>query len=104
LTPPDEAPFTEPWQAQAFALAVHLSERGVFPWRDFSTALAHEIAAAGETYTAAQYYDCWVDALERVLLSHGAAEAETLHALEHAWADAYRRTPHGMPVSLSEAP
>jgi nitrile hydratase accessory protein len=100
LHPPEEAPFEEPWQAQAFAMAVHLSERGLFPWSDFSAALAEQIAARAECYQACDYYECWLDALETLLIETGAAEHEVLHALEAAWAEAYRRTPHGHPVKL----
>ena len=46
-----EPVFAEPWQAQAFALAMKLSEQGHFTWKE--------------------------------------------------WADAYRSTPHGMPVELA---
>jgi nitrile hydratase accessory protein len=100
LTPPDECPFTEPWQAQAFALAVHLSQRGVFAWSDFSAALSEQICARAEFYQPGDYYECWLDALESLLCEIGRADEPTLHALEHAWADAYRRTPHGQAVSL----
>ena len=39
--------FKEPWQATAFALAVHLSERGAIPWSEWSAALGREIEAGG---------------------------------------------------------
>jgi nitrile hydratase accessory protein len=101
LNPPDPPPtFAEPWQAQAFAMAVHMRDRGLIAWSDFSTALAEEIAAAAEDYTPDRYYDCWLDALERLVIRAGLAEPDALHDLEHAWEDAYRRTPHGQPVSL----
>jgi nitrile hydratase accessory protein len=100
LNPPDEAPFTEPWQAQAFALAVCLSQRGVFAWPDFSAALADQIACRAEWYRTSDYYECWLDALELLVVEAGLADEPALHALEHAWADAYRRTPHGQPVRL----
>ena len=101
MTPPDPpSTFAEPWQAQAFALAVSLRDRGLIAWPDFSTALAEEIAAAGDAYTPDRYYDCWLDALERLLIRQRLADPEALHALEHAWEDAYRRTPHGKPVTL----
>jgi hypothetical protein len=29
--------FAEPWQAQAFALAVRLSEQGYFTWKEWRT-------------------------------------------------------------------
>ena len=36
----EEGPvFAEPWQAQAFALAVKLSEQGHFTWKEWATAL-----------------------------------------------------------------
>ena len=39
--------FAEPWQAQAFALTVRLSEAGFFTWREWADGLAavlHEAA------------------------------------------------------------
>jgi len=33
--------FAEPWQAQAFALAVKLSEQGHFTWTEWAAALAN---------------------------------------------------------------
>lgn len=82
-------------------MAVHLRDAGVIGWPDFSSALAEQIAAAGDGYTPERYYDCWLDALEQVLVRQGSAEPDALHALEHAWEAAYRRTPHGQPVRLS---
>ena len=38
--PPEPGPFEEPWQAQVFALAVSLSERGLFTWGEWAEALA----------------------------------------------------------------
>src|SRR4051794_2506907 len=40
--------FAEPWQAQAFALAVRLSAQGHFTWTEWADALAAELAAAVE--------------------------------------------------------
>jgi nitrile hydratase accessory protein len=36
----------KPWQAQAFALAVKLSEQGHFTWQEWVTTLADELRAA----------------------------------------------------------
>ena len=55
--------FDEPWQAQAFALAVTLQDRGVISEAEWSQALGAEIAAAPD----APYYDCWLAALERLV-------------------------------------
>mgnify|MGYP003327866433 FL=1 len=46
----DEGPvFEEPWEAQAFALVLRLSEQGLFQWSEWSAALATEIRHARET-------------------------------------------------------
>ena len=41
--------FAEPWQAQAFALAVKLSEQGHFTWKEWAASLAEELQAALRT-------------------------------------------------------
>ena len=38
--------FAEPWQAQAFAMAVRLSEEGHFTWKEWAAALANELKVA----------------------------------------------------------
>jgi nitrile hydratase accessory protein len=66
--PTDEAGpvFAEPWQAQAFALAVRLSEQGYFTWKEWAAALADELQAAarrGEPDDGSRYYEHWLAAL-----------------------------------------
>jgi nitrile hydratase accessory protein len=95
--------FAEPWQAQAFALAVKLSEQGHFTWKEWAAALASEIKAAadrGEPDDGTHYYDYWLAALEGLVAAKGLADPATLLARKEAWADAYRHTPHGKPVEL----
>ena len=89
--------FAEPWQAQAFALAVRLSGEGHFTWKEWAAALAEELKGAGET---ADYYQCWLTALERLVIEKGLSNREALLERKEAWADAYRHTPHGKPVEL----
>ena len=89
-------PFVEPWQAQAFALAVQLHRQGAFSWTQWSQALGEAIAGAPD----ADYYDCWLAALERLTSEGGLASVEALGERKEAWAEAYRRTPHGRPVEL----
>jgi nitrile hydratase accessory protein len=96
--------FAEPWQAQAFALAVKLSEQGHFTWKEWATALADELKAAtsrGEPDNGSRYYHHWLAALEHLLTAKGLTDPETLLARKEAWAEAYRRTPHGKPVELA---
>jgi nitrile hydratase accessory protein len=96
--------FAEPWQAQAFALAVKLSQQGHFTWKEWSATLADELRAAasrGEPDDGSRYYHHWVAALERLITAKGLADSPALVARKEAWAEAYRRTPHGMPVELA---
>lgn len=95
--------FAEPWQAQAFALAVKLSEQGHFTWPEWAEALAGELKAAadrGEPDDGSRYYEHWLAALERLVTSKGLTDSDALHERKEAWADAYRHTPHGKPVAL----
>jgi len=95
--------FREPWQAQAFALAVRLSAQGHFTWKEWADALAAELAAAVERDEAddgSEYYHHWVAALEKLVASKGLAGEPELYERKEAWADAYRHTPHGKPVAL----
>jgi nitrile hydratase accessory protein len=106
LTLPDSIPrdadgpvFAEPWQAQAFALAVRLSEQGYFTWTEWAAALADELR--GKSDDGSHYYDHWLAALERLAATKGLAGPPELAARKEEWADAYRHTPHGKPVELA---
>lgn len=104
----EEGPvFSEPWQAQAFALAVRLSAQGHFTWTEWSAALADELkasAARGEPDDGSHYYHCWLTALEHLVAAKGLSDPAALLARKEAWADAYQRTPHGKPVELEHDP
>ena len=95
--------FAEPWQAQAFALAVRLSEQGHFTWKEWAAALAEELQAAvdrGEPDDGSRYYEHWLAVLERLVTGKGLSNRAELLDRKEAWADAYRHTPHGKPVEL----
>jgi nitrile hydratase accessory protein len=96
--------FAEPWQAQAFALAVRLSAQGYFTWKEWATALADELKSAvdrGEPDDGTHYYEHWLAALERLVTTKALSNPNEMHARKEAWAEAYRRTPHGKPVALA---
>jgi nitrile hydratase accessory protein len=97
--------FREPWEAQAFAMALTLHERGVFTWPEWAAALADEIKraqAAGDPDTGETYYRHWLATLERLVATKGVATIETLHRYRDAWDHAADRTPHGAPIVLRE--
>ena len=92
--------FKAPWEASAFALAVQLSEQGIFDWPEWTQALAAEIREAREDDQGDQYYYYWMAALEKLLTQHGIISQEVLQERKTSWREAYLRTPHGKPVEL----
>jgi nitrile hydratase accessory protein len=95
--------FREPWEAQAFAMALALHERGVFTWNEWAATLASEIKraqAAGDPDTGETYYRHWMATLERLIAEKGVTTEETLHRYRNAWDHAADRTPHGTPIEL----
>jgi len=99
----DRPVFHEPWEAQAFALAVSLSERGLFSWNEWAAALGDEIKkaqATGDPDTGETYYHHWLNALERIVAAKGLADPQALARTRNAWANACARTPHGAPIEL----
>ena len=97
--------FREPWEAQAFALALALQERGLFTWGEWATALGEEIRraqAAGDPDTGDTYYRHWLAALERVAELKGLTDTAALARYRDAWDHAADRTPHGRPIELRE--
>lgn len=100
----EEGPvFREPWEAQAFALALSLHERGLFSWSEWAATLGDEIKraqAAGDPDTGETYYHHWLATLERLVATKGITDAATLTRTRNAWERACVRTPHGIPITL----
>jgi nitrile hydratase accessory protein len=90
--------FAEPWEAEAFALAVALQERGVWSAAEWAEALGAEISRSPD----APYYRQWLAALERLVDEKGLADPTTLSRYADAWGRAAERTPHGTPIELHE--
>jgi nitrile hydratase accessory protein len=96
--------FREPWEAQAFAMAVALQERGVFTWSEWAEALGAQIKraqAVGDPDTGETYYRHWLAALETIVAEKGVTRPETLARYRAAWHRAAERTPHGTPIELT---
>jgi nitrile hydratase accessory protein len=100
----DDGPvFREPWEAQAFAMALALHQRGLFTWNEWAQALADEIRraqASGDPDSGETYYRHWLATLERLVAEKRVASPETLHRYRDAWDHAADRTPHGSPIEL----
>jgi nitrile hydratase accessory protein len=100
----DDGPvFREPWEAQAFAMALALHARGLFTWTEWAEALAGEIKraqASGDPDAGDTYYRHWLATLEKLVAVKGVATRDTLHRYRDAWDRAADRTPHGSPIEL----
>jgi len=97
--------FREPWEAQAFAMALALHERGLFTWSEWAATLAQEIKAAqaaGDPDTGQTYYRHWLNALERLVAEKNVADDGALARYRQAWARAAQRTLHGTPIALAD--
>ena len=95
--------FDEPWEAHAFAIAVKLSERGLFKWSEWTNTLAEEIKKAkeqGNPDFGNTYYKFWLSALETILLEKNILKKSDLKSIMEQWRRAYLSTPHGIPVKL----
>jgi nitrile hydratase accessory protein len=95
--------FSAPWEAEAFALALHLNERGLFTWKEWAATLGEEIKkaqAAGDPDTGETYYHHWLATLERIVAAKGLADTQALARTRDAWEHACERTPHGTPIEL----
>lgn len=102
---PEGAPvFAEPWQASAFAMAVHLNERGVFSWNEWAEVLSAELHKPGARSDSSDYFDCWVRALTRLISELQITSQAEVEDLTQAWKRAAEATPHGKPIVLENDP
>jgi nitrile hydratase accessory protein len=95
--------FAAPWQAQAFAMALTLQQRGFFTWAEWADTLGAARAravTAGAPDTGESYYRDWLATLEQMVTSKGLTDAAALSRTRDAWGRAAERTPHGAPIEL----
>lgn len=96
--------FRAPWEAQAFAMAVTLHDRGVFTWQEWAAALTSEIRrvqASGDADTGETYYRHWLATLEALVTEKSVTTPDALRLYRQAWGQAADRTPHGQPILLA---
>jgi len=77
-----ELVFDHLWEGRTFGMAVTLSDRGLYPWRDFRDSLVEVIGrhdAAGDVSTS--YYERFLAALEHLAIERGLVSKGELDAL-----------------------
>ena len=92
----DEPVFEEPWEAQAFAMVVHLHAKGAFSWEEWAACLSAEIHSG----TQKRYYEHWLAALEHITTQKALTTQDALQTRKQDWLAAAARTPHGAPITL----
>jgi nitrile hydratase accessory protein len=100
----DPSPFSEPWQAQAFAMVVHLHAQGLFSWSEWARELSAELKRPGVAEDGSDHYACWLRALERMLDQKGIAGPGAVDRIAESWSRAAHATPHGQPILLENDP
>lgn len=98
--------FKEPWEMQAFAMAVGLMLKGHFSrseWAATLTDAIREAQAAGDPDLGDTYYYHWMDALEHKCMELGLTTQDELGQRKADWRQAYLNTPHGTPIVLEAA-
>jgi nitrile hydratase accessory protein len=84
--------FAEPWEARAFAMVMKMAQDGYFTWTEWVDCFAQEVAAA----TAEEcrggappgYYQQWLQAAEKLMVSKGVVTDDQLKARKFALAAA----------------
>lgn len=99
-----EPVFHEPWQAQAFAMTVHLHERGTFTWTEWAASLSREVHRPEQAADGSDYFEAWVAALCHLLVEKEVADLETIVAVQESWKRAAEATPHGKPIEITNDP
>jgi len=84
-----ELVFAAPWEGRAFGLTMALVDAGAISYETFRAALIEQVAAweadppGGHCFS---YYDCWLEALERVLAADGLVSAGDVRERSAAFA------------------
>ena len=77
----DELIFKNPWEGQAFGVAVTLTHAGRYRWREFNNVFVEHISRAGKTGNSSTDYQRWLAALEQLALQKGFVSADELQDL-----------------------
>lgn len=95
--------FSEPWQAEAFALTLQLARAGHFTWTDWVGTFSAEITASPQTADEdinTAYYRQWMQALEKILAARALVSSTEVTDYEEDWRRSYFHTAHGAPIEF----
>ena len=77
-----ELVFEEPWQGRVFGMARALADAGVYSWDDFRERLIEAVAVWDREGTGPYaYYDCFLVALENLLVERDVLAPQQLSSL-----------------------
>lgn len=93
----DEPVFSEPWEAQAFALVIGLYEKQAFTWNEWADVLSKTIHSDDG---CTPYYELWLKALETIVMQKSLTNETELAHRKSEWQNALLATPHGQPIEL----
>ena len=95
--------FSEPWQAELFAITLNLHEKGLFNWDSWTKKLGGSLKRDKNKSKddLEHYFLNWLSALEETLLEKKVTELTKIMTIEKAWRDAISKTPHGKKVEIS---
>lgn len=96
----NEPVFSEPWEAQAFALVIGLYEKKVFTWSEWADTLSKTIHADDG---CTPYYELWLTSLESIVKQKTLTNETEILARKSQWQAALLATPHGQPIELQNA-
>lgn len=85
-------------------MVVSLHEQGLFAWDEWASALSAELKRPGVAEDGADYYECWLRALEKLLDRKSITDAGAIKRVAAAWSRAAHATPHGQPILLENDP
>lgn len=95
--------FSEPWEAEAFAMTLSAYEHGLFTWSEWARFLSEAISDAqrnGDPDDGSTYYNHWLAALENIVVAKGVVNKTELKQVYDLWDKAAHSTPHGEPIII----
>ncbi len=99
-----EPVFAEPWEAQAFAMAVSLNKQGMFTWNEWADTLSAKLAVEDANKSGADYYMHWLAALEEIVAVKCNVTPQDQEDRKDQWLRAAAATPHGQTILLKNDP